>query len=569
MTDTWGRRCTERTIATLLRERAEEDPSSVYMTIGDADAITRGDMLKDATAMAGRLQALGVARGTTVATLMDTRREITECWFACALLGAVFMPINIALRAAFLEHQLHLSEATVLVADRARLPYALSALGSEYLKTIVVVDDLTVDQASEVPAGVRVIDPREWSAITPPIVDLTASGRWNEPALILFTSGTTGRSKAVVVSHHYVMHMAEIYATSLGMLPGDVFYGPLPMHHLSGTIVASLSALTADASAVVDPVFSVSGFWSRVQAVGATHTVLVGGMPQMLWQRSSDADEWRNPLRAAVVIPLDAQIHHAFEERFGVTVVTGYGSTEVGQITFSSLDHRPKPGTAGRPVETHDVRVVDENDEPKSIGEVGEIIVRPRVPHVVFEGYRGNPEATVAATRNLWFHTGDLGFFDKDGNLTFSDRRKDYLRRRGENISSSEVENALLTHPGVLEAAVVGVPSELGEDEVKAYVVLRPGADIDEVELLRHSAAAMPLFAVPRYIALVPALPRSAVGRIQKFMLRDEHRTSPGWDRDQAGYRLTRHNVEHFVADPRAFYSPGSAQQRCVQTSGQ
>lgn len=553
MSQTWGARRTDRTSATLLWERAADDASAPYITFGEGEPITRGEMLAAATMMAGRLRALGVGRGDTVATLMEPRREITECWFACALLGAVFMPLNTALRGAFLAHPLRTSEAMVLVTDRDRLPQALAVLGSKHLATIVVMDDVEDGTSGAAPADVRLLGPRDWSTLDAAAVEPDAAGRWNEPALILFTSGTTGLSKAVVLSHHYVMHMAELYAASLGMRAGDVFYGPLPMHHLSGTIVASLCALTVGGSSVVDPVFSVSRFWPRIRETGATHTVLVGGMPQMLWQRPPDREEQDNPLRAAVVIPLDAEVHHAFEERFGLKVVTGYGSSEAGQITFSSADAPARPGSAGRPVDSYDVQVVDDEDEPVAVGEVGEIIVRPRVPHVMFDGYRGNPEATAAATRNLWFHTGDLGYFDEAGNLTFADRKKDYIRRRGENISSFEVENALLSHPGVLEAAAIGVPSELGEDEVKVCVVLRPDAGVDEVELLRYAAATMPYFAVPRYIALVDSLPRSAVGRIQKFVLRDEHRTSPGWDRDEAGYRLTRHNIERFVADPHAF----------------
>ncbi|HWE57443.1 MAG TPA: AMP-binding protein, partial [Acidimicrobiales bacterium] len=356
--------------------------------------------------------------------------------------------------------------------------------------------------------------------------------------------------------------MAEVYASALGIGPGDVFYGPLPMHHLSGTIVAPLVPLVAGASTVVDPVFSVSRFWPRVHEVGATHTVLVGGMPQMLWQRPVDELEAGNPLRAAVAIPVPAEIHDAFERRFGLTIVAGYGSSEAGQVTFSSVDEPVAPGTAGRPMPSHEVMVVDDGDTPVPAGEVGEIVVRPRRPHVMFEEYRGNPEATVAATRNLWFHTGDLGRFDGDGNLTFADRKKDYLRRRGENISSFEVETAMATHPAVAEIAVVGVPSELGEDEVKAYVVLRDGAPIGEVELLHHAARTMPHFAVPRYISILGSLPRSAVGRVQKFLLRDMHSSAPGWDREQHGYSLNRHNIDEFISDPGRFSNAAPGDRR-------
>lgn len=548
-----GRYDTGATIATLLRERALNDPGAPFLTLGEDDPLRRGEILSAATALAGRLQALGVSRGDTVATYMGSRRELVECWFGCILLGAVFMPLNIALRGTFLEHQLRTSGARLLFADQDRLPQLLAVLGPSDRLDVVALDGYSSTIDLDGHSEVRIQDGGQFAALSPEPIREDQAGRWNEPALILFTSGTTGPSKAVVLSHRYVTHMAEAYATSLEMGPGDVFYGPLPMHHLSGTIVAPMVPLVAGASSVMDPVFSASRFWSRVHQVGATHTVLVGGMPQMLWQRTPDELEQDNPIRAAVVIPVSAEIHHAFERRFGLTILGGYGSSEAGQITFSSVADPPVPGTAGRPTDAHEVKVVDDHDQELPPGVVGEIVVRPRVPHVMFEEYRGNPEAMVAATRNLWFHTGDLGVFDPDGNLSFADRKKDYLRRRGENISSFEVENALAAHPAVLEVAVVGVPSELGEDEVKAYVVLRDGAAINEVALLHHAATVMPYFAVPRYISFVPSLPRSAVGRIQKFTLRDGHATDPGWDRDRAGYRLTRHNIDEFVSDPQGF----------------
>jgi crotonobetaine/carnitine-CoA ligase len=480
---------------------------------------------------------------------MDTRPDSAILWFACAYIGAVFMPMNTALRGTFLEHQLRVSGTFVLFVDRDHAD-AVTRIDDGVRQGISAVV-LVGAEPSDILEGLDVVSMEsvgEKGREHP--VSVADSGRWNEHAMILFTSGTTGPSKGVILSHHFVVNMADLYMRCLQIGPDDVFYSGLPLFHLSGSVITLLAPLVSGAKGVLDKAFSVSGFWRRVREVGATHTLLLGAMTQMLWQREPDEYEKHNTMRAVVAVPITKEMFRRFEERFGVKVVTGYGISETGQIMFSSVDHQAVPGTSGRPVASYDVVIVDDNDEPLPPGEPGELLVRPRRPHLLFEGYCGDPEATTRALRNFWLHTGDICSIDADGNFRFVDRKKDYLRRRGENISSYEVEQAILQSPDVLDVAVVGVPSEMGEDEVKACIVLADGVPASEESLIRYCIALMPYFAVPRFIEFYDALPRNDVGRVQKFVLRAEHATRPGWDREAVGVKVTRHSAAELGAAP-------------------
>jgi len=538
----WSGRAHQETMATLLTAKAEQTPDAIFLEIEGAPPLTYAAVYGRALELAGGLEQLGVRRGATVATVMDTCPDSVILWFACAYIGAVFMPLNTALRGTFLEHQLRVSSAFALFVDQA------------HVDVVAGIDD-TVQRAI---SAVVLVDAQPGSAVAGlDAVSLHSvlekgskhptsgadAGRWNEHAMILFTSGTTGPSKGVILSHQFVVNMADLYMRSLQIGPDDVFYSGLPLFHLSGSVITLLAPLVSGAKGVLDKTFSVSGFWRRVREVGATHTLLLGAMTQMLWQREPDEYEKDNTMRAVVAVPITEQMFRPFEERFGIKVVTGYGISETGQIMFSSVDHQAVPGTSGRPESKYDFVIVDDNDEPLPAGEPGELLVRPRRPHLLFEGYVGDPEATTRVLRNFWLHTGDICSIDADGNFRFHDRKKDYLRRRGENISSFEVEHALMQHPGVRDVAVVGVPSELGEDEVKACIVLADGATASEESLIRHCVATMPYFAVPRFIEFYDVLPRNEVGRVQKFVLRAEHAARPGWDREAAGVKVTRHSA--------------------------
>ena len=296
-----------------------------------------------------------------------------------------------------------------------------------------------------------------------------------------------------------------------------------------------VSPMQAGATGVLDRRFSASQFWDRVRAHGATTVTLVGAMIMMVWnlpRRDEDAD---GGLRVFGGAPIPIELWHAIEDRYRCTISTAYGQTEAFPLCQRDIARPTIPGSVGHRNPRFDVRVVDDAGEEVPNGTVGEVVCRPLEPPAMSDGYWNRPDATAQQTRDLWWHTGDLARVDDDGNLFFSDRKKDSIRRRGENISSFEVEQAILTHPAVAEVAAHAVPSELTEDEVKVCVVVQPGATLTPEELIDHCVASMPYFAVPRYVEFLDDLPKNAVGRVLKFELRARGITPTTWDREAAG----------------------------------
>src|SRR5581483_8577921 len=452
----------ERTtpLAGLLAERAAATPDETCLRIEGAGPISYRELQENSARAAAGLLELGVREGSCVATLLENCAEGVYTWFGANMLGAIYVPINTAFRGPFLVHQLLTCQATVLVTEQAHLP-VVSAVESEISKvvaSVVVVDG----RGPSVLTDVRTL---EWVDLTRDVdlstVHVAGLGRWDQPALCTFTSGTTGLSKGVVLSNQYVFRFAEMWVDCLDIRPGDVMFTGLPLFHMSGTICSIVAPIVGRSVGVLDRGFSASRFWSRANEVGATQTLLLGSMLQMLWTRDPDADEQDNSLRVIFAAPVPSELHRPMEQRYEVTVATGYGLSEAGAVVLTPHYDDARPGWAGRATPTCEVIVADEEDLPVKPGEVGEILVRPLEPHAIFDGYFGDPAASQRAWRNLWFHTGDLARMDADGYLQFVDRGKDYLRRRGENISSFEVEAAIRQCSAVAEVAVVGVPSEM------------------------------------------------------------------------------------------------------------
>jgi len=507
------------TVTELLDDRAGKSGDAIALWLDDVP-YSFADLATRSRATASALLALGVRPGEAVALLLESCVELVDVWFACAAIGAVSVPINIANRGDFLVHQLRDSGAVLVLVD-ASTEESVRAVASDLpdLRQVLVagVDELSAD--SDLP----------WPA------DARAS--WNAPACLLYTSGTTGPSKGVVVTQHYLVTAARIVADAYGLTPADVTYGAVPLFHFSGMLGSVLAAVVAGSSAVVDRRFSVAATWDRVRQYGATGVIAVGSMILMLWNLSRTDDEPR--LRLLAGAPIPAELHRPIEDRYGCRIVTMYGMTEAFPLAVWGVADDVVPGAAGRTSRLFDVRIFDDDDAEVPVDEVGEIVCRPMAPHVMFEGYHHNPAATVGQWRNGWFHTGDFGRIDEHSNLYFVDRKKDAMRRRGENISSFEVEQSVLKHPAVADVAAHAVPSEFGEDDVKIVVVLHAqdgGALSDSTtpeELLRHCEERMPRFAVPRYIEIVDDLPRNAVGRVLKYELRERGVTAQTWDREK------------------------------------
>jgi carnitine-CoA ligase len=282
--------------------------------------------------------------------------------------------------------------------------------------------------------------------------------------------------------------------------------------------------------------------WDDVRAHGAIGFAGAGAMVSMLQNLPADPRDAQLPLRFISAAPIDKNCYHEIERRYGCRIVTMYGMTEAFPIAVKGVAHDGVPGTSGRPNPNFDVRIVDADGNPLPAGTVGEITCRPRYPHVMSEGYvgQGGARGLHVDAHQEWFRTGDLGKLDLDENLTYVDRVKDSLRRRGENVSSIEVETVVMRHPAVLEAAAVGVPSELGEDDILLIITLRPGIALDCAELLDFCAARMPYFCVPRFVETVSELPKNGIGRIRKDLLRTRGLTPGVWDRERHGYVVSR-----------------------------
>jgi carnitine-CoA ligase len=533
----WGRSAVE-TIPEVLADRAERHPDRACVRFEDGP-VTYAGLQRRSTALANGLHSLGVEPGDTVAALLRNRVEMLDAWFAAAALGAVHVPVNTANVGEYLRHQLATARSAVVVADQALAP-EIVRIASQLpdLRHLVVCGDSDAPALLPRPSGLA-LSVHSYEAVQGDPETLPAgrrAPRSDDANAIIYTAGTTGPSKGAVMTQNYLVRAARQIAALRGLGEGEVSYSALPLFHLNAMLISVLGPIAVGATGALDRVFSATRFWDRVRETGAEHLAILGPMVTMLWNQPERDDDADQPARVVIAAPVPADLHERWEKRFGVRFVVAYGLSEAVPITASSLETPSPPGYSGRANPLFDVRLFDDGDQEVAAGEVGEIVCRPLEPHVMFEGYWRNPEATVAMWRNLWFHTGDLGRMDADGNLAFVDRKKDYLRRRGENISSFELEQAIMAHPKVAEVAVHAVASDLGEDEVKACVVAKAGEELDPVDLMDHCVANIPYFAVPRYLELMAALPKNPVGRVLKYELRARGVTDATWDRDAAGY---------------------------------
>jgi crotonobetaine/carnitine-CoA ligase len=514
-----------RTIPALLELQAQalgEEPLLRLAPVSRSFA-----EMRDAVARCGgALLAAGVRRGDRVAAMCANRAELLDVLLACGWIGAIAVPVNVAIRGPQLGHVLADSGSRFLLID-ADLAAALE-----------VVDlPSTLEEVWVVGGGSE--RSREWSQLAlagEPVAAAEVGA--GETAMILYTSGTTGPAKGVCCPQAQFYWWGRNLADGLGIAPRDRIYTCLPLFHVNA-LGTFLEALFAGAACTIDTRFSASGFWDRVVEVEATLTSLLGAMVSMLLAQPERDSDRGHTVSRALSPGTPARVWGEFGERFGVQLVEAYGSTETNFAIGVPAD-RQRPGWMGVAREGFQARVVDEQDQELPAGTPGELVLRASHPYALAAGYWGNAEATVAAWRNLWFHTGDQVERDAEGWIRFCDRLKDAIRRRGENVSSFEVEQVLLAHPGVGAAAVFAVPSPLGEDDVMAAVVLREGVALEELELIRFCEPRLARFAIPRYLELVDALPLTDTGKVRKAALRERGVGAATWDREVAGYELRR-----------------------------
>lgn len=539
----WGPLCDDgmagRTVARVLASRAAACGDDVWITAGTADQaehITFAEMDRRSNRLARGLSRLGVAAGETVLVLLPDGAAILTAWCALAKLGAIEVPVNTHLRGAVLAHVLNNSRAKTLIADAGLLgPVADAAGDLAALERVVVAGGAAPEKISDAFETIS-FD----SLFDDDDTALPGEGpRHHDIKAVMYTSGTTGPSKGVMITHCHAYEYALSVVELLELCKTDVYYSPLPLFHIAGQWAAVYASLIAGCRVVIPPAFSLKEFWPDVRAHGGTVTFLLGAMANFLYRQAPAPDDTDNPMERMLVVPLLPEIED-FKTRFDVLVSTTWGATEINVPTRSSFDLADNK-TCGRVADDRfEVRIVDEHDNEQPPGVPGEALVRAKIPWILMAGYWGNAEATVAAWRNQWVHSGDMLMRDEAGNHYFVDRTKDAIRRRGENISSMEVEQEINAHAAVLECAVIPVASEHTEQEVMAVIVPKDGAEIDPEDLVRFLEPRMARFMVPRYIDVVDALPKTQTGKIQKFELRAAGLTDTTWDREAAGIKLKK-----------------------------
>ncbi|WP_164516708.1 AMP-binding protein [Minwuia thermotolerans] len=529
-----------RTLARQARERGDRP----FMQFEDGEPYTYAQAHEIANATGHRFREIGVQFGEHVVLMLHNRLEYLWCWFGLNRIGAVAVAVNTAYKGRFLTHVLTNCKARIAVVEREFLPWVADIEDTvPDLETIYVPGEPLQD--GEVPAFDR-IDVRPYSELEGgSTADHNTEVTYRDIGMVMFTSGTTGPSKAVLMPHGHLHLIGVSQQRALNLTEDDRYYICMPLFHAQGILMQTYSTMLAGGSAVLMKQFSPKQWIDDVKKYQATVTNLLGVMNDFVLAQPRKEGERDNRLRMLNAVPVTNETVSALRERFGIPKFSElFGMTECNIPAWRPFDAPDEPGCSGKVWdEFFEVRIADpETDEPLPTGEVGEILIRPKEPFCFMQGYNGMPDRTVDTWRNFWFHTGDAGRLDERNFLWYIDRIKDTIRRRGENISSYEVESVLLEHPAIAEAAAVAVKAEQGgEDEVMACLVLEPGAQApDPVELLDFCTPRMPYFAVPRFIEFLDEIPKTPSSKIQKNKLRERGLTESTWDRESVGYKVKR-----------------------------
>jgi carnitine-CoA ligase len=515
-------------LPTLLTLRAEEHPERVFLQETGTSPETYAETRASVGRWASGLRALGVRPGEPVLVMLPTSCTSVHVWFALNGIGAIEVPVHNEYRGYILSHLIQ-TTAPRLIVIGARYLDRLAELGDELgtLERAIVIDG---------PGDVEL--PLELVAAE----DVAVAGgegepldgqRYNDICSILFTSGTTGPSKGVSCFH------AQLQATAANAWPDadpdDAYYSLLPLHHVAGK-AAVIAMLRGGGRVVLRERFSIERFWPDIREYGCNTVTLLGAMANFIHRQPPHDDDGDNPCDKVLMLPLIPEVED-FKQRFGVRVRTLFNQTELSAPIATDGYELVDARSCGRVLPGYECRIVDRYEEEVPDGELGELVVRADQPWRLMGGYHGALDKTVEVWRNQWLHTGDGFRRDEDGNLYFVDRFKDVIRRRGENISSVEVELITNQHDDVLESAAVPVPSEAGEDDVKIVVVLKPERRLSEETLLAFLVERMPRFMVPRYVEFVEDLPKTPTQKVRKAELRAIGVNPSTWDRERRSAR--------------------------------
>ncbi|MDH6626194.1 crotonobetaine/carnitine-CoA ligase [Streptomyces sp. LBL] len=493
------------TLPGLLAFAAEEFGDRVFLRVGEVTRTYR-ESREAAATMAGALAARGCGPGDRIAVMAGNRIEHVDLILGGAWLGAVLVPLNTGLRGQGLRDVLRTAEPAFLLADAES---AARVTDAGYRGTLWVLGEEDVP----VPGGAPALPP--------------APVRPDDTAFVLFTSGTTGTSRGVRCPHAQSVWWGRNVADALHLTADDVLHTCLPLFH-TNALNALAQAMTVGATYVLAPRFSATRYWTQVADAGATVVYLLGAMAPMLLAQPPGLHERAHRVRCGLSPATPGPAWQPFHERFGVTLVDGFGSTETN-LVIGSTPEEQRPGYIGTVRDGFSARVVDECLAPVPDGTAGELLVHSHQAFAFSTGYLGDAENLPPAS---WRRTGDRVVREPDGWFLFVDRLKDVIRRRGENISSQEVESVLRAHPAVADAAAFPVPSELAEDEVMVAVLPSSERGLDPRELVRHCERELPAFAVPRYIETVAELPLTETGKVRKAVLRERGITATTWDRE-------------------------------------
>jgi crotonobetaine/carnitine-CoA ligase len=524
----------------ILEYQAVQRPDRPYLSWTDAGKpLSFADVNRAVNRLAHGFAASGVGKGDKVVLYMPNCLDFVLMWFALTKLGAVEVPVGEMQKGAFLQHQLNVSQARMIVTTPELLP-RLGEVEAEVprLERCYVLGE---PRGAEILKRVRLRPAGELRTNNEsnPGIEVTPK----DEAAVLYTSGTTGMSKGVVMPHSQFYFFAEEDVQLFGLTENDVYMTGFPFFHGNAQFLTIYPCMLVGAHCVLYPKFSASDFFGRARRSGATVANLVGATMAFICQTPPSEDDRKHRLRTIYAAPLAPDLAKPFTDRFGpIEFVDGFGQTEISNVFQTPRGAKRPPGASGVLMDQwFEIRIADpETDEPVPEGEVGELLVRHKVPGTMTNGYLGMPEKTVETWRNLWFHTGDALRRDAEGWYYFVDRVKDALRRRGENISSFEVESVIRQHPAIAECAVIGVKADEagGEDEVKACVIVKDGERLDCADLIAWCDARMAYFMVPRYLEIMDALPQTPSEKVKKKELRERGVTAATWDRQRSGVLL-------------------------------
>jgi crotonobetaine/carnitine-CoA ligase len=532
MTDMHNLPLERRVLGPILAERARTEGDRPYMTVEGRTWSFR-EMDAEARALARGLRDLGVRKQEPVAMLLPNGGAFVLSWYACAVIGAIFVPINPSYTGYMLDYILNDSGARGLIVDRTLAPQLLS-VPAETLKKldwVTVVGGLEDLVLHDGPG--RYVDYAHL---------LLARGGNPEQACtfrdiqsVMYTSGTTGPSKGVVIPNGHFFASSCTFLRALGLHRDDVLFTPLPLFHGLASRLGVLPALMVGAHVVIAERFSASQFWRQAAECGATvgHTIFT--IPAIL--KAQPPSEWDRAHRMRAMY--NANSDPDFETRFNVRLVEAFGLTETGLTIYTPWPER-REGSCGKAHEDWEIALVDDEGLAVNDGETGELVARPKLPSIMMEGYLNKPEETLRTMRNLWFHTGDYAKRDADGYFYFTGRKKERIRRRGENISGFEVERIVGMHPDIAEVAAVPHPAKEGEDDVRCVIIRRADSTLTPENLLDWLQSRMPHFMLPRYVEFVADMPRTPSAKIEKYKLVAQGLSEAAWDRETAGYRLAR-----------------------------